>query len=324
MKKEIKIGIFAVLVLLGTWAGIRFLSGLDVFSRTKTYYINYDDVAGIEQASPVKILGVKVGSVTNISLDPTKFNGVELTIEVSNKYNLPVDSKAKLFSDGLMGGKAIAIEYGSAAEYLKSGDHITAAYDKGVMDIATAELESLTKKIGETLGSLTVTLDSVNGMLDDNRKSFKGVMNNLDSMTGSMDDVLTGKKQDLLAVVDNLTAFADALGRNSERIDSVMMNVTALTNQFAAADIANSLQQTLTKLDATLAKLNSGDGTVGKLMTDKALYDNLTAASANLSTLLADLQAYPKRYVHFSMFGRGAKADERDRKKAVEAAAKAE
>ena len=324
MKKEIKIGIFAVVVLLCTWAGIRFLSGLDVFSRTKTYYINYTDVAGIEQASPVKILGVKVGSVTNISLDPTQAEGVELTIEVSKKYNLPVDSKAKLFSDGLMGGKAIAIEYGSATEYLASGDHITAAYDKGLMDIAGAELEGLTKKIGETLTTLTATLDNVNGLLAENRTSFQGVMSNLDSMTGSMDDVLTGKKQELVAVVDNLTSFADALGRNSERIDSVMMNVTTLTNQFAAADIANSLQQTLTKLDATLAKLNSGDGTVGKLMTDKALYDNLTAASANLSTLLADLQAYPKRYVHFSVFGRGAKADERDRKKATEGAAKAE
>lgn len=324
MKKEIKIGIFAVVVLLCTWAGIRFLSGLDVFSRTKTYYINYTDVAGIEQASPVKILGVKVGSVTNISLDPTKAEGVELTIEVSKKYNLPVDSKAKLFSDGLMGGKAIAIEYGSATEYLASGDHITAAYDKGLMDIAGAELEGLTKKIGETLTTLTATLDNVNGLLAENRTSFQGVMSNLDSMTGSMDDVLTGKKQELVAVVDNLTSFAEALGRNSERIDSVMMNVTTLTNQFAAADIANSLQQTLTKLDATLAKLNSGDGTVGKLMTDKALYDNLTAASANLSTLLADLQAYPKRYVHFSVFGRGAKADERDRKKATEDAAKAE
>ena len=324
MNKEIKIGLFAVVVLLGTWAGIRFLSGLDVFSRTNKYYINYTDVAGIAQASPVKILGVKVGSVTEINLDPTKFNGVELTIEVSKKYNLPVDSKAKLFSDGLMGGKAIDIEYGSATEYLESGDHITAAYDKSLMDIAGAELESMTQKISETLNALSATLESVNGMLNDNRESFKGVMNNLDSMTGSIDDVLTGKKQELMTVVDNLTAFADALGRNSERIDSVMMNVTTLTNQFAAADIATSLQQTLTKLDATLAKINSGEGTVGKLMTDKALYDNLTAASANLSTLLADLQAYPKRYVHFSVFGRGAKADERDRKKAAEAAVKAE
>ena len=320
MKKEIKIGIFAVVVLLASWAGIRFLSGLDVFSRTRTYYVNYTEVSGIAQASPVMILGVKVGSVTEIKLDPTKAEGVELTLEVSRDYNLPVDSKAKLFSDGLMGGKAVAIEYGTASEFLKSGDHITAAYDKGLMDIAGAELEGLTVKIGEALAKLTTTLDGVNGILDDNRGNIKGVMSNLDSVTGTMSDVLTGKKQDLVSVVDNLTAFADALGRNSAKIDSVMMNVNTITDQFATTNVAESLQQTIVKLNQTLDKLNNADGTVGKLMNDKVLYDNLSAASANLSTLLADLQAYPKRYVHFSLFGRGAKAEERDRQKSVEAA----
>ena len=324
MKKEIKIGIFAVVVLLASWAGIRFLSGLDVFSRTRTYYVDYTEVSGIAQASPVMILGVKVGSVTAIKLDPTKAEGVELTLEVSRDYNLPIDSKAKLFSDGLMGGKAIAIEYGTSAEFLKNGDHLTAAYDKGLMDMAGAELEGLTKKIGEALTSLTATLDNVNGMLDENRKSFGGVMKNIDSMTDTMDDVLTGKKQDLVAIVENLSAFADALGRNSAQIDSMVNNVATVTDQFAAANVAESLQQTLAKLNETLDKLNSGEGTMGKLMNDEALYANLTAASANLSTLLADLQAYPKRYVHFSLFGRGAKADERDHQMAAEAAAKAE
>ena len=121
MKKEIKIGIFAVVVLLASWAGIRFLSGLDVFSRTRTYYVNYTEVSGIAQASPVMILGVKVGSVTEIKLDPTKAEGVELTLEVSRDYDLPVDSKAKLFSDGLMGGKAVAIEYGTACGFVITG-----------------------------------------------------------------------------------------------------------------------------------------------------------------------------------------------------------
>ena len=324
MKKEIKIGIFAVVTLLCTWAGVRFLSGLDVFSRTRTYYVNYSDVAGIEQASPVKIAGVKVGSVTDIALDPTKAEGVELTIVVDKRYDIPVDSEAKIYSDGLMGGKAIAIVYGTSPESLESGDHINAGYEKGMMDIAGAEIEGLTKKIGEALASLTATLENVNGMLDDNRQNFKSVMENVDAVTGSMGEVLTSKKQDLAEMVNNMTTFAEALGRNSERIDSVVMNVASVANQLAEADVATSLQSTLTALNSTLEKLNGGEGTVGKLMNDKALYDNLAAASANLSTLLADLQAYPKRYVHFSLFGRGAKADERDREKAEANAAKKE
>ncbi len=316
MKREVKIGIFAVVILLCTWGGVRFLSGLDVFSRTRTYYVDYSDVSGIQQASPVVILGVKVGSVTNIKLDPTKSDGVELTLEIDKHYDLPTDSKAKIFSDGLMGGKAIAIEYGAAAEYLKNGDHITAGYDKGLMDIAGSELEGLTQKISQALGSLTVTLEGVNGVLDENRTNIKGLVAHLNSMSGSLDDVMTGKRQQLGDIVDNLSTFADALGRNSGRIDSVMMNVSTVANQFAEADVATALQQTLAKLNLTLEKLNNDEGTVGKLLNDKVLYDNLSAASANLSTLLSDLQAYPKRYVHFSLFGRGAKADERDRAKA--------
>lgn len=242
-------------------------------------------------------------------------------MSISRKYDIPTDSKAKIFSNGFLGNKAIEIELGSATTYLSSGDRIDAGYDRNLMDMAGSEYEFLKQKVTDLISNLSLTLDNVNGLIDANERNIHGVITHLDSMTGSMDEVLTSNKQDLAAIIANLSAFSEALERNTERLDSIMLNVNTVTADLAQADVASNLQSVINKLNTTLDKINEGEGSVARLMNDPALYDNLTSASANLSSLLADLEAYPKRYVHFSLFGRGPKADERDRRKAAKAAA---
>lgn len=312
MKKEVKIGIFAVAILLCSWAGVRFLSGLDVFSRNKVYYANYNAVSGVQIASPVMIRGVKVGQVSAITLDPTKETSVELTLSVKRQYAIPSDSHAKIASNGLLGGKCVELILGTSAEPLANNAVIATAEDPDLMSMAGSELEELKLKINEVVSSLTTTLGNVNALIESNQKSINGVMTHLDSVTGSLDGVLSERKGELKELISNLAQFAEALGRNSEKIDTVMMNVNTISGQFAEADIAGNLQTTLSKLNTLLESFSEGDGTASKLLNDKELYDNLTAASANLSSLLADLEANPKRYVHFSLFGRGAKAAEKE------------
>ena len=321
MKREVKIGIFAIVILLCTWAGIRFLSGVDVFSRNRVYHVYYDQVNGVQTATPVVIRGVKVGKVSEILLNQSGEGSVELSLSISRKYDIPTDSKAKIFSNGFLGNKAIEIELGSATTYLSSGDRIDAGYDRNLMDMAGSEYEFLKQKVTDLISNLSLTLDNVNGLIDANERNIHGVITHLDSMTGSMDEVLTSNKQVLAAIIANLSAFSEALERNTERLDSIMLNVNTVTADLAQADVASNLQSVINKLNTTLDKINEGEGSVARLMNDPALYDNLTSASANLSSLLADLEAYPKRYVHFSLFGRGPKADERDRRKAAKAAA---
>lgn len=312
MKREVKIGIFAIVILLCSWAGIRFLSGLDVFSRNKVYYAYYNSVNGVQIASPVMIRGVKVGQVSAITLDPTKDSGVELALTVERKYTLPADSKAKIAGNGLLGGKSVEIVYGQSAEKLSNGSRIETVEDQDLMSMAGGELEELKKKVDTVIASLTQTLDHVSGLIETNHENFSGIVSHLESMTGSMDNVVSGQKSDLKAIVENLARFSDALGRNDGKIDSLMMHLNSVADQFASADVADSLNATLSKLNATLDSINNGDGTVGRLLNDRELYENLTAASENLSSLLSDLEANPKRYVHFSLFGRGAKAAERE------------
>lgn len=312
MKKEVKIGIFAVVILLASWAGVRFLSGMDVFSRNKTYYANYEAVNGVQVASPVMIRGVKVGQVSAITLDPAKEKSVRLTLSVERKYAIPDDTQAKIASNGLLSGKCVELVLGTSSAALDNGADLKTVEDMDLMSMAGSELEALKEKLNDVVIRVTTTLDNVNQLIEANQRNINGVMTHLDSMTGSLDDVLTGRKTELQELVVNLSKFAEALGSNSEKVDSLLTNVNTITEQFADANVAGSLQETLSKLDAILANMNEGDGTMSKLMNDKELYDNLAEASKNLSSLLADLEANPKRYVHFSVFGRGAKAAEKE------------
>ena len=122
MKREVKIGIFGVTMIIAAWAGIRFLKGFDIFSRNSVYYAAYDQINGVQAASPIMMKGVKIGTVTGISFDPQRSDNVVLQFTIKRQYHIPTDSEAKIYSNGLMGGKAIEINYGTARTYLQKGD----------------------------------------------------------------------------------------------------------------------------------------------------------------------------------------------------------
>ena len=126
MKREVKIGIFGVTMIIAAWAGIRFLKGFDIFSRNSVYYAAYDQINGVQAASPIMMKGVKIGTVTGISFDPQRSDNVVLQFTIKRQYHIPTDSEAKIYSNGLMGGKAIEINYGTARTYLQKGDTLSA------------------------------------------------------------------------------------------------------------------------------------------------------------------------------------------------------
>ena len=136
MRREVKIGIFAVLMIGALWAGIRFLKGFDIFSRNAVYYAAYDQVDGVQNASPILIRGVKVGAVTDISFDPSIGNEVVLQLTIQRKYRIPSNSEARIYSNSIMGAKAIEIALGDAGTYLQSGDTLCSSRSKGLMDMA--------------------------------------------------------------------------------------------------------------------------------------------------------------------------------------------
>ena len=325
MKREAKIGLFAVLMVGAAWAGIRFLKGFDVFGRNAEYYAVYEQVGGVQTASPIMVKGVKIGTVSAIEFDPAHSDGVVLQLTVKRAYRIPVDSEAKIVSNGLMGSKAVEIVFGEAAACFEPGDTIPSGRDRDLMDMAGSELDFVKQKISQVTADLSRTLNNVSELLETNEANITGTLGNLNSLSGNMNDLLATEKRNLESAVENLAGFSEMLGANAGRVDSIVGSLNRVAATLDEDRFAQKLTATVTTLDALMKKMDEGDGTLGMLLNDRALYDSLTMASGNLSALLADLKAYPARYVHLSVFGRDPeKMKERAQRRAAKAAAKAE
>ena len=304
MKKEVKIGMYALLIFLGAWAGIRFLSGADIFGRTHTYYVYYDNASGLQNASAVVIRGVKVGQVSNVAIAEDEPSKVAVTLAVSKDYAIPADSKAKVFSAGLMGGQAIELVIGSSAEMLEPGAKIAPLVEPGMIDMLTSEFGDIKEKLVSVMDNINVTLNSLNALVDSNNANISAAIANLNGVLADIE------QSDIVA---NLDSFTGTLKNNGEKIDSIVANVGNLTASLDEQQTGAKLAQSVEQLNALLAKFNESDGTVGSLLNDKALYANLAEASNNLSLLLEDLKEHPKRYVHFSLFGGKAEKAEKSK-----------
>ena len=295
---------YALLIFLGAWAGIRFLSGADIFGRTHTYYVYYDNASGLQNASAVVIRGVKVGQVSNVAIAEDEPSKVAVTLAVSKDYAIPADSKAKVFSAGLMGGQAIELVIGSSAEMLEPGAKIAPLVEPGMIDMLTSEFGDIKEKLVSVMDNINVTLNSLNGLVDSNNANISAAIANLNGVLADIE------QSDIVA---NLDSFTGTLKNNGEKIDSIVANVGNLTASLDEQQTGAKLAQSVEQLNALLAKFNESDGTVGSLLNDKVLYANLAEASNNLSLLLEDLKEHPKRYVHFSLFGGKAEKAEKSK-----------
>ena len=312
MKKEVKIGIYAVVILLSAWAGIRFLSGLDVFGRTRNYTAHYEQVNGLQDAAAVVINGVKVGQVTGVELNIEQ-GGVDVNLSVSKEYDIPTDSKAMMFSAGLMGGKSIEIQLGEATDYLKSGDAIQTGVTLDMFDTLANELGDIKVRVATLLDNLNQTVSGVDSLIDDNSK-------NLTKTIASLNAVMADLKKS--NIIGNIDGFCATLNQNGAKLDSIITDINSVTHALNEQQSGEKLAQAIAEVNTLLAKINSGNGSIGNLVSDEKLYKELAQASQNLSVLLADLKENPKRYINVTVFGKKT-YEEKQADKAAKAADKA-
>lgn len=307
MKREVKVGIFAVVTLAALYWGINFLRGRDIFNRDNVYYATYDQVNGIQKSSAIVIKGFKVGVISDIEYDPVRYDRVVLEFSIRSKYKIPENSKARIYSDGLMGGKAVEIVLGDAECYLEKGDTLRSEMDKDFLEVAGSELEFFKQKAGDLMTNLTATLTNINSILAENSASINSTLTNLSQITGTLNGVVQSEQGGLREIVRNMNALSATLEQNSGRIDNIIGNVEGFTDSLRSSDIpgmVGNLSATLGQFNTTLAGVNSNQGSLGKLLNDDALYDSLVTASGNLAGLLEDVKAHPGRYVNISVFGK--------------------
>ncbi len=318
MKKEIKIGVFTILMILGGWFGIRFLSGIDVLSRNQDYYVVYDQTNGVEKASAVVVNGLQIGKVTDIKLSEDRHN-VIIKLTIPSKYQIPVDSEAKSFSSNLMSSKVIGITLGNSNNFLDSGDTINATYDKGIMDMATTELEFLKERIDLVTEELANTLSSLNTLLEGNTATVNSTLKNIEALTDQTSKIVEHNNEQINQIIEGFSLMAQAVGNSAPKIDSIIGDFNQLTSELSQANVGSTIAESLEELKTLMAALNDEGGSINQLMTDEALYDNLVSASSSLDSLFVDINTNPGRYlkyINFSVIGRNAeKQEEKIRKK---------
>lgn len=313
----LKVGTFAVIVILVSWWGIKWLGGQNIFLSDNIYYVHYDDVSGLQESSRVKLRGVEVGNVRSITLLGDKVK-VEIAIEEKYADMIPDNSVAELGSSGLMGGMEI---------YIIQGDSETVMKDGGKFEgrVRPDMLGSLADQGGALLENLNTTVTNVNALLDDNSEEIGQMIANLESMTSSIDNLLSASSGDIEGALNDLHTFTTTLSENSERIEAMLANLETFSGDLADADLVNQLTATVDSLNAVLASIQEGEGSVGKLLNDEELYNSLNTASDNLGLLLEDIKTNPKRYINISVFGQSEeKAKAKAEKRAAREAARAE
>lgn len=309
----LKVGTFAVIVILVSWWGIKWLGGQNILLTNNVYHVYYDDVTGLMESARVKMRGVEVGNVRSITLLD---NNVEVELSVDAKYAdmIPANSVAEIASAGLMGGMEIYIIQGDSEEIMPDG----ATFEGRVRPDM---IGSLADKGGELLEGLNTTVDNLNTLLDDNGEGIGQLIANLESMTSTINGVLASSSDDIEGALSDLHAFTTTLTENSARIEAMIANLETFSGDLADADLVNQLSATVDSLNAVLASVEGGNGSVGKLLNDAELYNSLTTASDNLGLLLEDVKAHPMRYVNISVFGKS--AEEMEAKAAKKAAKEA-
>lgn len=242
--------------------------------------------------------------VTGMKFRPDMNNSVEVRFDVKSGYEIPDNSIVKLFSNGFIGGKALEIVLGNSQHYLPDGATIKSESESSLLEIAGSEIDVLKKQLYGVMTELDLTLKNVNGILEDNKDRIAGTMEGLQQGAQAFGD----KGDDLKQIIDNINNVTRTLSDNSGKMGSAISNLETISGDLADADLASTvanLNKTVNGLNEVLVSINTSEGTAGMLLKDKALYESLTQASENLSSLLENLQANPKRYVHFSLFGGG-------------------
>ncbi len=292
--KEIKIALVAVLGIVVLFYGLQFLKGLTIFSTDNSYYVKFKDVSGLSASSPIYANGYRVGVVEDIIYDYSNHGDIVAVVGINQDMRVPRGSYAEIASD-LLGNIKLELKLGpDPADILAAGDTITGGLQAGIMGQASEMLP----QVQMLLPKLDSILVSVNTLLAS--PALSNSLQHIDQLTGN----LTTTTNDLNRLTASLNQQVPSILRNA---DSTLANTSHLTASLNEMDLAATLQkadQTLRHVEEMTAKLNSNEGTLGLLMRDPELYNNLNATMMHADSLMIDLKAHPKRYIHFSVFGK--------------------
>ncbi len=328
MRRETRIGLLALVALAVMFFGYNFLKGTELFSDKNTYSVVYRNVDQLSGTDPILINGLRVGQVIDVRLNPEDVRSITVQFTTDEDLPIPKDTRATIISTGILGGKAIALEFGEAcqgADCAVNGDFLVAD-ERGILAGLIGEPEEVERYVEILKNNAGGIIDSISTRTDTNAlgrtlRNLEQTTSNLNALTGRVNNLLARSSENINETAANVAVLSGSLADNNFRLESILRNVDSATTKLAGVDLGQTLaqaNQTLQELRGTLersggaidnlnevsASLNSEKGTAGKLINDDEMYERLNRTIANLDLLLQDFRLNPKRYVNVSVFGK--------------------
>lgn len=303
MSNELKIGLTVILAVVAAYIGFRFMSDMPIFRQAHEIETTFDRVDGLGVGNIVFMSGVRVGSVRSIEL--TTDNRVHVVLAIENDINIPVDSKARITSTGLLEGKSIIIERGASDQYVEFGGEIEGIYVDTIMEAFAERGENLGDDISRSFIELNQFLMQLNNTLNDESQESIGLtIRNIETTTTAVSELLSSRQHELEEAISSSNRMMAQLDTmmtdNRPRADSLMANLQDSSEELKK--ISRELDQSVDQLNQILLKINDGDGTIGRLVNDPSLYHNADSLSVELRNLIKGINENPGRYLrHMSL-----------------------
>nr|WP_294794201.1 MlaD family protein [uncultured Mucilaginibacter sp.] len=310
ISNETKIGALTAIAITILILGYSFLKGNDVFSSSNKFYAIYQSVDGLSVSKPVLVNGFPIGHISKMELAQNGHTTVELKIE--SKYNVPINTIARLVSTDLLGSKAIVFELGDSKQFAETKDTL----QTDIQGSLAESLQPIQTKAENLMNKLDSSLAAINKILNPNfqrnvDRSFNSIANSLQTLEGTtkkIDNLVGAQSVHINGILSNAEDVTGKLKISAANLNEITGNFNRFSTDMANGNIKQTLDnanKAMADLQATTARINSNKGSLGLLLNDEQLYRNLQNASTNLDALFIDLKANPKRYVHFSLFGGG-------------------
>jgi phospholipid/cholesterol/gamma-HCH transport system substrate-binding protein len=292
--KEVKIALVAIVGIVVLFFGMNFLKGLDLFSSTDDYFIEFKDISGLSSSSPIYADGYQVGTVKSVIYDYTNEKAPKVVVAIDKAMRIPEGSSAEIVSDMMGNVKVNLLLANNMRSRVMPGQTIHGDASSGVM----SQVSALLPAVQAMLPKLDSILASVNALLAD--PALANSLHNVETITQNL-STSSAELNKLMASMNN------GVPTMMTKANRVLDNADELTGNLASLDLASTKQQidnTLANVQQLTDKLNKPDGTLGLLMNDASLYNNLSSTMRDADSLLVNLRQHPKRYVHFSLFGK--------------------
>ena len=304
---SVTVGLISLIAIFLIYFGINYLKGVNLMNNQRVFYAYYNDIAGLTEGNSVTIKGYKVGTVTEISFDQERDNYLKVIMNIEDDILIPVKTEAKIISLDLMGTKGISLVLSDNKEIANSGSELSSSISKSLQEQVDAQILPLKEKAEGLIGSIDSVMMIVTAVLNqDARESLSKSLVSLDKTFTTLsetmlvvDKMVNDNKENVSNMFGNFSSISNNLNESNKEIKNILNNFSAVSDSLAKADVLSTLKQ----IDEITYKINNSQGSLGKLVNDKELYNNLKQASSQLEQLIEDLKINPDRYVNFSIIG---------------------